>query len=122
MGDLINGRPAEEIKRVLAWTNFGCGGLECDDCSYRDVCSHESAGRATADALALIEYLEAQQPMWISVEEALPEEWKPVNVMFDDGFRTLGSLQNMKWYVAGVLHEQYGIKYWSPLPEPPESD
>ena len=58
MTDLINGRTPEEIKHTLAWTNFGCGGLECDDCSYRDVCSHESAGRATADALALIGHYE----------------------------------------------------------------
>lgn len=74
MGELINGRTAEEIKRVLAWTNYGCGGSDCDCCSYRDVCSLENERRVTSDALALIERLEATQPRWISVKDRLPEK------------------------------------------------
>jgi hypothetical protein len=56
----INGRTPEEIKHVLEWAIFSCGGLDCDDCSYNDVCSRESDERVATDALAYIEHLEAQ--------------------------------------------------------------
>ena len=60
MADLINGRTPEEIKRVLVWANYSRGCLECDDCSYQDVCSHENERRAVSDALAYIERLETK--------------------------------------------------------------
>ena len=60
MGDLINGRTPEEIKHVLAWANYSCGGLDCDDCSYQDVCSHENERRAVSDAIAYIDRLETK--------------------------------------------------------------
>ena len=31
MADLINGRTPEEIKHVLVWANYSCGGFDCDD-------------------------------------------------------------------------------------------
>lgn len=130
MSELINGRTPEEIKRVLEWATCACGNLVCEECQYYgSVCSSENFERIAPDALALIERLESERdaalakvPKWISVEERLPEDRKPVNVMFGDGFSTLGFLQDTKWYVAGFLYEQFGIKYWSSLPEPPERD
>ena len=128
MTNLINGRTPEEIKHTLAWTNFGCGGLECDDCSYRDVCSHESAGRATADALALIEHLEATQPKWISVKERLP---KYVEVALVCAYRYSGGIAEPEGriYIAMFipsnrswmeLPDGFAVTHWMPLPEPPE--
>jgi hypothetical protein len=130
MTDMINGRTPEEIKRVLAWTSFGCGGIECDDCSYRDVCSHESAGRATADALACIEHLEAKVPKWISVEERLPEyktavlgyglrhrkypdtdPFPAVHVVYSRG-------EDEGWFTFWN-NEYVAVTHWMPLPEDP---
>ena len=124
MTNLINGRTPEEIKHTLAWTNFGCGSLECDDCSYRDVCSHESADRATADALALIECLEAQQPKWISVEERLP--WMNKKVLVTDGFIVAEAHYNgrAEWIHNGHCMETGGVivTHWMHLPEPPKEE
>ena len=126
MGELIkiNGRTPEEIKHTLAWTIFGCGGLKCDDCSYRDVCSHESAGRATADALALIEHLEAKVPRWISVEERLPEKEgdylvRKVHLYSDnDGYSKIDvciycKMRDPEWIGCGNLCK---VTHWMPLP------
>lgn len=55
---LINGRTPEEIKRVTEWACYSCGGAECDDCAFRDVCTIENRDRAVQDALALIQWLE----------------------------------------------------------------
>lgn len=60
MSNLINGRTPEEIKRVLAWRIFRCGDIDCGDCPYGDICSHENEERSEPDALALIETLEAE--------------------------------------------------------------
>ena len=127
MVELINGRTAEEIKHVLEWADFGCGGIECDDCSYRDVCSHENRDRVISDALALIERLEAQVPRWISVEERLPEEdgeylvLKVHNYRKDDGWMAQEvalflRARDPEWVIGNLCE----VTHWMQLPEEPE--
>lgn len=123
--ELINGRTAEEIKRVLEWANFGCGGIECDDCSYRDVCSHENHERVISDAIALIERLEAAQPRWISVEERLPEPFVSVLVHMpeENPYLTVreGYISSDGVWVAGYFkREPDEVTHWAEMPEPPK--
>lgn len=126
MGDLINGRTPEEIKRVLEWSNFSCGGLDCDVCAYSDVCSRANEGRLASDALALIKHLEAKQPKWISIKERLPtEEDAP-----GDG-RVVCVISKMAGSLAGerrayhwdmVVNHPTWFTHWMPLPSPPEGE
>lgn len=62
MGELINGKTPEEIKRVLEWANCECGDLVCEKCQYYEsVCTRENFEMIAPDALALIEHLEAER-------------------------------------------------------------
>ena len=107
MGELINGRMPEEIKHVTEWACFSCGGLECDECEYRDACTIENRDRAVPDALALIERLEAERdaalakvPKWISVKERLPESGVHVFVLCE--IRANGGV--IRRYVCDGFH------------------
>lgn len=64
---------------------------------------------------------------WVSVEERLPEMYKPVLTCY----RTRGGTSEAKvriliyngWFRAGAVFEPYNhITHWMPLPEPPESE
>lgn len=145
MGELINGRTPEEIKRELRWAVFTCGSINCEDCEYYDsICSHTTDERLAPDALALIEHLEAKVPKWISVEERLPEDGELVLITMS------GELHERKHFVEayelathwskgeddeGVYHDEgwelwdynegavknFKVFYWMPLPEQPEA-
>jgi hypothetical protein len=124
MGELINGRTPEEIKRVLEWANCACGSLVCEECQYYEsVCSHENFERIAPDALALIEHLEAQQPKWISVKEQLPEEVCRCLVITkrheESSMVNTATYNHMGWWTHGNFGE---ITHWMPLPQPPEED
>lgn len=115
-----------------------------DDCSYRDVCSHESAGRATADALALIEHLEfalkceqvartvlmEDMPKWISVKYRLPESHDKKADCFlvtDGDFIWMAYYACKEWQFAQCTDSPYvigwtDITHWMHLPEPPKEE
>ena len=125
----INGRTPEEIKHVAEWACFSCGGLECDECEYRDACTIENRDRAVPDALALIQHLEAQQPKWISVKERLPVKQLRVIVrtghnMVAAGWRSYhvdvkgGEL----WEVDGAHNYRNDVTHWMPLPSAPKGE
>ena len=122
MGDLINGRTPEEIKRVLAWRVFRCGNIDCGDCSYGDICSHENEERSEPDALALIEHLEAKQPKWNSVEEQPnpPEdgEYWCCGYWLHSGRKQAETAEYLggEWKIVN----NFILTHWMPLPEPPE--
>jgi hypothetical protein len=143
--ELINGRTPEEIKHVTEWACFSCGGLECDECEYRDACTIENRDRAVPDALALIQHLEAQQPKWISVKERLPEDvildgkkstrYKAIKVLVaikgSNGVTTIRtqtrfkdySYKSGKEYLEWRWRESIGkVTHWMPLPNPPKED
>lgn len=132
MGELINGRTPEEIKRGLSCK---MAGQHCNFCSYQIDCISEDGdpGVINRDALALIERLESERdaalakvPRWISVKERLPEEWQEAD----------GTLVNYQIYMPeyGVDIGNYmkpakawvcmglpcKVTHWMPLPEPPK--
>lgn len=128
MSGLINGRTPEEIKYVLEWSSFSCAGLDCDVCTYNDVCSRTNLESAASDALALIQHLEAQQPKWISVKERLPEE----RDIYLAHIVHRHNRSDSYWCVCveyfnpedgwSSLSDLYEVTHWMPLPEPPEEE
>lgn len=122
----INGRTPEEIKERLECCSKESGCLKCPDVAAGD-CSL----KLCADALALIEHLEARIPKWISAEERLPENDDLVLV------RANGRAREIRWDGAYALATYCGsegwglwdyeddevqhlkILQWAPMPEPP---
>lgn len=142
MGELINGRTPEEIKRILRWINFDCADHECDSCPNEDICSLQNGNEEVLakNALDLIERLEAERdaaltkvPKWISVKERLPEAYQCViaHVRHTEKWRNNAKPEE-QWHVVEEdcwlgdgwecnadtdIHE---VTHWMPLPEPPE--
>ena len=122
MGELINGRTPEEIKRNLSYL------VRCEICpqNHEYGCDYEKRTKecqTTDDALALIEHLEAKQPKWISVKERLPEDDLEVMVYTD----RYGGRQELAYYVRRVEAWYQNcsllipnVTHWMPKPEPPE--
>ena len=83
MTELINGRTPEEIKAGLkACTTGKTPGYGCNaHCPYLNVPNCWLSVKA--DALALIEHLEAKVPRWISVKERLPEQGSDVLIRIE---------------------------------------
>ena len=121
-------KSSDEIKKGLET----CSADECHgqhtDCPYhpdlmciRNIC---------ADALALIQQLEAKVHRWISVEEKLPEAHADGSV--DAELVTDGEFIHMAYYAHGqwIFCESGEMKepmwntvtHWMPLPEPPEEE
>ena len=129
MGELINGRTPEEIKRELRWAVFTCGSINCEDCEYYEsICSHTTDERLAPDALALIERLESERdaalakvPKWISVEERLPRCGERVLVTNDGSVWEAYLSISHKW-VRQEFVWAAKVTHWMPLPEPPEED
>ena len=128
MGDTINGRTPEEIKRNI------CSLVKCEDCPYE----HESgceyadstlACQTTVDAIALIEHLEAQIPKWISVEERLPEGVYECVVRIRTGsgfsYTAIASYYDARWMVRRELYDDEApgtVTHWMPIYEYPEEE
>lgn len=129
----------EEIKKGLeCCMNYQeCAKYGIEECPYNDEIKCMDA--LLADALALIQQLEAQVPRWISVEERLPERHGQQCV----GLYSIGEYKGyltpyvFTWhaygnngYVDGPHFNDEGldglkVHYWMPLPplpEPPKED
>lgn len=122
MGELINGRTPEEIKKRLSCCSKERGCYVCPDVAAGD-CSL----KLCADALALIERLEAAQPKWISVEDRLPEHRQHVYACAKDKFRFEGIYIDPVGFERyeigeGWVNENRNVTRWMPLPELPEEE
>lgn len=105
----------DEIKKGLEH----CAESEpCVDCVYDKRDFPKCIQRKSADALALIQQLEAQAPNWISVEERLPKKDERVLFFAKDSRATMDTAYG--WWVRAS--ERYKVTHWMPLPEPPEED
>lgn len=134
MGELIDGRTPEHIKRILAWRSVNCAELECDKCPNEDICSPENGNEEAMarDALALIERLESERdaalakvPRWISVEDRLPEPFVSVLVQMPgeephptvrEGFISDDGI----WCAGHFKREPDEVTHWAKMPEPPK--
>ena len=140
MGELINGRPPEEIKAALKHciepVPYGC-----EVCPYNETCLEHAP---EIDAIALIDRLESERdealakvPKWISVEEREPEFpcicYDGVNVIsIPKNIASLTLKSGEKVFVSDAFLEAFPhalleklddcthILYWMPLPEPPD--
>lgn len=122
--ELINGRTPEGIKRGLSCSGSR-GNVKCNECAYcigqfgDEDCNYE-CDQIDNDALAYIQYLEAKQPKWISVEERLPDKagkyivCTKKNAVYCTAFRFFHG----RGYFASDSNTH--ITHWMPLPEPPE--
>ena len=104
----------------------------CDlggNCEYYDldVCCQGGEKDILKDAADAIEELLDAVPHWISVEERLPEKWKPVLAFDPIGYGEIGiafivgSLNTVVWRGVGFTNTAYppNVTHWMPLPEPP---
>lgn len=58
---------------------------------------------------------------WISVKDALPEDFDTKVVWTDRGILYLATFTGMRWYTSGgetIRDEE--VTHWMPLPPPPE--
>ena len=130
MGELINGRTPEEIKR---WVD---GRATCNTCPKEHEVGCEDGERTedcqmTIDTIAYIERLESERdaalakvPKWISVKERLP---KYVEVALVYAYRYSGGIAEPEGriYIAKFipsnrswmeLPDGFAVTHWMPLP------
>lgn len=130
MGELINGRTPKAIKIGLRNMLEACGEICGEDtrCLY-DICPYYGDKGCNEsiqmDAIAYIQYLEAQQPKWISVEERLPEHRQHVYACAKDKFRFEGIYIDPVGFERyeigeGWVNENRNVTHWMPLPQPPK--
>lgn len=126
MGELINGRTAEEIKRgIKCHVSWGDCSTECPYDDVRNKPAHECIQSMTKDAHALIERLEGQVPRWISVEERLPPPETKIYLIAShspDGEQIVKT-SVWAWDEIGETGDWMNwneVTHWMPLPEPPK--
>lgn len=128
MGELINGRTPEEVRKgISSCFSDSCG--TCRGCPYLNE-GMDCDWMLKRDALALIEHLEAQQPKWIGVKERLPENCVSVLVWAvyhnEDGWNwtmpEIDSYYDMVGWDNTADPEAREVTHWMPLPKSPEAN
>lgn len=111
----------EELAGALRRMAMETGSLICLGCGYEHGCSVHGCA-VLREAAELLE-----RRRWISVEERLPDS--PKNVLVSGGnYVDMASWQGEQGafvrFDPGTLigMECPGIRYWMPLPEPPEEE
>lgn len=117
----------DEIKKGVEYLSIKDITKKLD--AWKEGIAYDYAEDAAADALAYIQQLEAQVPMWRSANEP-PERWR----MEDKEKTLINYLVYMpeygvdignwlkpakRWMVMGIPAK---VTHWMPLPEPPEED
>lgn len=111
----------EEIKRGLGchavqWYSGECPDHKpgCEGCPYEN--DYHDPDELMADALALIEELQAKVPQWISVEERLPEKEGKYIVCTAKGSVYCAKFSTR--HGPGFHTDMYThITHWMPLPK-----
>lgn len=107
-------RVCDHVGRVLkveAWCK--------EKCPYMDKVYGCGQDYMLADALALIQQLEAQVPRWIPVEERLPEQDTLVIV---GGYGEVATGFYHEKHGLWITHAEIDFTHWMPLPEPPKEE
>ena len=113
----------DEIKKGLECCHDA---VKCEQCPYQPECDLPFGDIVEADALALIQQLEAQVPKWVSVKERLPEKTITACLTYADGRAQVADWTHDKWgwdwwfYVDGEYDPE--ITHWMPLPEQPKEN
>lgn len=81
----------------------GCGDMDCRDCAI-----HRSE-----KTNALTE--------WISTKDRLPDDYKKVLFITNDGKYYIGFVSYEGWH-GGLISMISNVTHWMPLPEPPKED
>ena len=111
-------RTPDETKKGLECCSKGltwdetCG----TGCPYEGMGYGECSTALSADAIALIQQLEAQVPKWISVEERLPEKHHVVLVYLRFGMIDTGVHNGFKWWNDLGIANNENVTHWMPLP------
>lgn len=105
----------DEIKKGLEYLHIKDIAQKLE--AWEEGVAYEYVEDIAADALALIQQLEAQVPSWISVEERLPEP-NTVVIVGGNGKVTSGIYHGT--YGLWTTHGEIDFDYWMPLPQPPE--
>ena len=113
----------EEIKKGLECCENDSGSCS-ERCPYFNSLSNgvDCASKMHADALALIQQLEAKVPKWISVEERLPDNDRDILVAIYGKRVQLGYYADdvEAFVVNGEVACGEEVTHWMPLPEPAE--
>ena len=106
----------DDIKKGLECCRKG----NCKGCPYKEGEYIDCQEQLEKDALAYIEQLEAQMPMWISVKAGLPKAYRNVDVIFGshDGIGYYAPMDK-KWFDSHGI-PIYGITHWKYRDEPPK--
>lgn len=128
MGDLINGKTPEQLKRWIS-SRVQCGTCTKEyaiDCAYS---KRTEDCQMCVDSLAYICRLEMKRPRWISVEKCLPEYVETTLVyteLYVLGLSRYGTIQVATFIphkkAWDGMPDGYRVTYWMPLPKPPKED
>lgn len=96
------------------------GVSSCQKCPFKDKCK----GTSNAAMAAAIELLKAQEPVWISVKDRLPDVRGNFLVVAIEAGKyihiTLSEFS--KYFIMTGRRSYWKVTHWMPLPEPPKED
>lgn len=116
----------EALLAALRRMQVETGSLVCLGCRYEHDCGVHGCAilREAEEALA-------KRSEWISVQDSLPTDERPVLTFVgyaDDmiGFQTVSTYfafdPEPHWQWDGLVRDRQRTLYWMPLPEPPEGN
>lgn len=124
-------RERKDVIAALRRLRVQTGSLACLGCGYEQSCGVRGCAilRAAADLLEQDRAGLAPPNEWVSVEERLPTDERPVLVFVGyadtmTGFITTSSYfcfdVNPHWQWDGLVRDEQRTLFWMPLPAPPD--
>lgn len=94
----------------------------CDICRQKTDCSNgQICTMAYIEAEGLYKADYRKQIGWISVDERMPEHKRWVLVWTRHIHHPVSCFYDYVWYFLGGFFSKDQVKYWMPLPEPPDT-